>query len=163
MWTIYTPSPGHNTERYTCTYSLHPMFSWEIFPELLCGPFTPFLWVIILRDIHVLTASTPCLAERYFRSFRDLPPMRLFMHLPASKRRSRLCGHFLNFTFKISTKPLDTLASFVLRLFNITIHVCVLHFYDLSTLVSCWSSVYIRRIIYKIFKCVSFWLHSFCG
>ena len=30
------------------------------------------------------------------------------------------------------------------------------HFYDLSTLVGCWSSVYIRRIIYKIFKCVSF-------
>ena len=27
---------------------------------------------------------------------------------------------------------------------------------DLSTLAGCWSSVYIRRIIYKIFKCVSF-------
>ena len=35
--------------------------------------------------------------------------------------------------------------------------------FDLSSLVSCWSSVYIRRIIYKIFKCVSFWLHGFCG
>ena len=34
-------------------------------------------------------------------------------------------------------------------LYNITIHVCVPHFYDLSTLAGCWSSVYTRRIIYK--------------
>ena len=32
---------------------------------------------------------------------------------------------------------------------SITIHICVPHFYDPSTLVGCWSSVYIRRIIYK--------------
>ena len=29
------------------------------------------------------------------------------------------------------------------------IYVCVPHFYDLSALVCCWSSVYIRRSIYK--------------
>ena len=34
---------------------------------------------------------------------------------------------------------------------------------DLYALVGCWSSVSIRRIIYKFFKCVSFWLHGCCG
>ena len=33
--------------------------------------------------------------------------------------------------------------------FYITIYVCVLHFYDLSALVGCWSSVFIRMIIYQ--------------
>ena len=33
--------------------------------------------------------------------------------------------------------------------FYITIYVCVPHFYDLSAFVGCWSSVSIRRIIYK--------------
>ena len=33
--------------------------------------------------------------------------------------------------------------------FYITIYVCVPHFYDLSALVGCWSSVSIRRITYK--------------
>ena len=37
----------------------------------------------------------------------------------------------------------------VLIYFYITIYVCVPHFYDLSVLVGCWSSVSIRRIIYK--------------
>ena len=32
--------------------------------------------------------------------------------------------------------------------FYVTIYVCVPHFYDLSVLVGCWSSVSIRRIIY---------------
>ena len=35
--------------------------------------------------------------------------------------------------------------------FYITIYVCVPHFYDLSALVGCWSSVSIRRIIFKCF------------
>ena len=34
-------------------------------------------------------------------------------------------------------------------LFYITIYVYVPHFYDLSALVGCWSSVSLRRIIYK--------------
>ena len=33
--------------------------------------------------------------------------------------------------------------------YYITIYVCVPHFYDLSALVDCWSSVSIRKIIYK--------------
>ena len=33
--------------------------------------------------------------------------------------------------------------------FYITIYVCVPHFYDLSALICCWSSVSMRRIIYK--------------
>ena len=36
--------------------------------------------------------------------------------------------------------------------------------YGLSALVGCWSSAFIRRINYNFFfKCVSFWLHGFCG
>ena len=35
-------------------------------------------------------------------------------------------------------------------------HVCVLHFYEFSTLVGCWSSVYIRRIIYKFLNVCPF-------
>ena len=34
--------------------------------------------------------------------------------------------------------------------FFFSLYVCVIHFYDLSGLVGCWSSVSIRRIIYKI-------------
>ena len=37
-----------------------------------------------------------------------------------------------------------------------TIFVCEPDFYDLSAMVGCWSSVSIRRIIYKMFICVSF-------
>ena len=39
----------------------------------------------------------------------------------------------------------------ILKLYcnNITIYVRVSHFYDLSALVGCWSSVSIKRIIYK--------------
>ena len=33
----------------------------------------------------------------------------------------------------------------------------------LSAIVCCWSLAFIRRIIYKIFTCVSFLLYSFCG
>ena len=40
--------------------------------------------------------------------------------------------------------------------FYITIHVCVPHFYDLSALVGCWSSVSIRRIIYKFLNVCPF-------
>ena len=32
---------------------------------------------------------------------------------------------------------------------NVTMYICVIHFYDLSALVGCWSSVSIRRIIYE--------------
>ena len=37
-----------------------------------------------------------------------------------------------------------------------TIYVCVPHFYDLSALVVCWSSVSIRRIIYKFLNVCPF-------
>ena len=40
--------------------------------------------------------------------------------------------------------------------FYITIYVCVPHFYDLSALVGCWSSVSIRRIIYKFLNVCPF-------
>ena len=38
---------------------------------------------------------------------------------------------------------------YILIYYNITIYVCVQHFYDLSTLVCCWFTVCIGRIIYK--------------
>ena len=46
--------------------------------------------------------------------------------------------------------------SIILTYLYITIHVCVLHFDDLSTLVGCWSSVYLRRIIYKFLNVCPF-------
>ena len=33
-------------------------------------------------------------------------------------------------------------------------YICVIHFYDLSALVGCWSSVSIRRIINNFYMCV---------
>ena len=44
----------------------------------------------------------------------------------------------------------------VLIYFYITIYVCVPHFYDLSVFVGCWSSVSIRRIIYKFLNVCPF-------
>ena len=43
----------------------------------------------------------------------------------------------------------------------ITIHGCVPHFYDLSTLVGCWSLVYIRRVIYKFLNVCPFYYTAF--
>ena len=40
--------------------------------------------------------------------------------------------------------------------FYITIYVCVPHFYDLSALVGCWSSVSIRRFIYNFLNVCPF-------
>ena len=40
--------------------------------------------------------------------------------------------------------------------YYITIYVCVPNFYDLSALVGCWSSVSIRRIIYKFLNVCTF-------
>ena len=37
-----------------------------------------------------------------------------------------------------------------------TLHVCAPHFYDLSTLVGCWSSVYIRKIFIKFLNVCPF-------
>ena len=39
----------------------------------------------------------------------------------------------------------------------IVLCVCVPHFYDLSALVSCWSSVSLRRIIYKFLNVCPFY------
>ena len=43
-----------------------------------------------------------------------------------------------------------------LKYFYITIYVCVPHFNDLSGLVGCWSTVSIRRIIYKFWNVCPF-------
>ena len=42
-------------------------------------------------------------------------------------------------------------------------YVCVPHFYDLSALVGCWSSVSIRRIIYKFLNVCPFDCTGCCG
>ena len=39
---------------------------------------------------------------------------------------------------------------------DITIYVCVPHFYDLFALVGCWSSDSIRRIIYELLNVCPF-------
>ena len=43
-----------------------------------------------------------------------------------------------------------------LILYDIIMYVCVPHFYNLSALVGCWSSVFIRRIIYKFLNVYPF-------
>ena len=43
-----------------------------------------------------------------------------------------------------------------MKFYYITIDVCVPHFYDLSTLVGCWSSISIRRSIYKFLNACPF-------
>ena len=55
-----------------------------------------------------------------------------------------------------STAYLNGRHKIFLIYFDITIHVCVPHFYDLSILVGCWSSVYIRRITYKFLNVCPF-------
>ena len=45
---------------------------------------------------------------------------------------------------------------YILIYFYITIYVYVPHFYDLSALVDCWSTVSIRRIIYKFLNVCPF-------
>ena len=44
----------------------------------------------------------------------------------------------------------------ILIYYYITKYVCVPHFYDLSCLVGCWSSVSIRRIIYQFLNVCPF-------
>ena len=45
---------------------------------------------------------------------------------------------------------------FYILLYYYILYVCVPHFYDLSVLVCCWSSVSIRRIIYKFLNVCPF-------
>ena len=53
--------------------------------------------------------------------------------------------------------PLDNKNDLIFLIyFHITIYVYVPHFYDLSALVGCWSSVSIRRIIYKFLNVCPF-------
>ena len=60
--------------------------------------------------------------------------------------------------------PYSNVTIYIFLIYNIY-HLCYtcIDFYDLSALGGCWFIVYIRRFIYKIFKCVSFWLHGCCG
>ena len=55
-----------------------------------------------------------------------------------------------------STAYLNGRHEIFLIYFYITIHVCVPHLSDLSTLVGCWSSVYIRRTIYNFLNVCPF-------
>ena len=62
----------------------------------------------------------------------------------------------------IGWSPATFWSRYILIYYYITIRLCTT-FYDLSALVGCWSSVFIRRIIYNFLICVSFWLHGCCG
>ena len=64
--------------------------------------------------------------------------------------------HCAKFYTNISTN-MDTIYIYI----YITMHVYVPHFYDLSTLVGCWSPVYKRRIIYTFLNVCPFYYTAF--
>ena len=57
---------------------------------------------------------------------------------------------------KFSTAYFNGCPYIFLIYYYITMYVCLPHFYDLSALVGCWSSVSIRRIIYKLLNLCPF-------
>ena len=68
------------------------------------------------------------------------------------------------YKLRVAQPTLMDVPIYFLIYYYITISKFVYHiFYYLSALVGCWSSVFMRRINYKFFKCVSFLLHGCCG
>ena len=66
-------------------------------------------------------------------------------------------GSELSYRLRVAQPTLmDVPIYFWYTIIIITIYVCVPHFYHLSASVSCWSSVSIRRIIYKFLNVCPF-------
>ena len=63
---------------------------------------------------------------------------------------------YIYISFSISKCSTYFECQIILIYFYITIYVLVPHLYDLSVLVGCWSSVSIRRIIYKFLNVCPF-------
>ena len=85
----------------------------------------------------------------------DTRPLWLLVGAPSA------FGPELAYRLRVAQPTLMDVSIFLIY-YYITKYVCVPHFYDLSALVDCWFSVSFRSIIYKFFKCVSFWLYGCC-
>ena len=65
-------------------------------------------------------------------------------------------GPELAYRLRVARALFDGCPYIFLIYYYITIYVCVIHFYYLSALVCCWSSVSIRTIIYKFLNVCPF-------
>ena len=122
---------------------------------LVLGPFTAlyrsFLKHCTLTNKAVGTIwralSKP--PQRRRRQGPDPRPLWLLVGTPSA------FGPELAYRLRVVQPTLMDVPIFLIY-FYITINVCEPHFYDLSTLVGCWSSVSIRRIIYKFLNVCPF-------
>ena len=73
------------------------------------------------------------------------------------KQQNHIYNIRLDLAAAFRTNQIYLIIFIFLIYFYITIYVCVPHFYDLSALVRCWSSVSIRRIIYKFLNVCPFY------
>ena len=65
-------------------------------------------------------------------------------------------GPELAYRLRVAQRILMDVLLKIFLINDITIHVCVTNFNELSALVGCWSSVSIRRIIYKFLNVCPF-------
>ena len=120
---------------------------------LVLGPFTAlyrsFLKRCTLTNKAVGTIWRALSKPPQRRQGPDPRPLWLLVGTPSA------FGPELAYRLRVAQPTLMDVPIFLIY-FYITIYVCVPHFYDLSALVGCWSSVSIRRIIYKFLNVCPF-------
>ena len=120
---------------------------------LVLGPFTAlyrsFLKRCTLSNMAIGTIWRALSKPPQRRQGPDPRPLWLLVGTPSA------FGPELAYRLRVAQPTLMDVPIFLIY-FYITIYVCVPHFYDLSALVGCWSSVYIRRIIYKFLNVCPF-------
>ena len=120
---------------------------------LVLGPFTAlyrsFLKRCTLTNKAVGTIWRALSKPPQRRQGPDPRPLWLLVGTPSA------FGPELAYRLRVVQPTLMDVPLFLIY-FYITIYVCVPHFYDLSALVGCWSSVSIRRIIYKFLNVCPF-------
>ena len=113
---------------------------------LVLGPFTAlyrsFLkrWTLTNKAVGTIWRALSNPSQR--RQGPDPRPLWLLVGTPST------FGPEVAYRLRVAQPILMDVPIFLIY-FYITIYVCVPHFYDLSALVDCWSSVSIRMIIYK--------------
>ena len=125
----------------------------ELTKGLVLGPFTAlyrsFLKRCTLTNKAVGTIWRALSKPPQRRQGPDPRPLWLLVGTPPA------FGPELAYRLRVAQPTLMDVPLFLIY-FYITTYVCVPHFYDLSVLVGCWSSVSIRRIIYKFLNVCHF-------
>ena len=120
---------------------------------LVLGPFTAlyrsFLKRCTLTNKAVGTIWRALSKPPQRRQGPDPRPLWMLVGTPSA------FGPELAYRLRVAQPTLMDVPIFLIY-FYITIYVSVPHFYDLSVLVGCWSSVSIRRIIYKFLNVCPF-------